>query len=255
MNESQPKHQLRDIGGVRAPYVERARKALDLAAEEAQRYSHNYIGQEHILLGLLRVEDTVAAKILSSLGVNLDRVRNKVEHMIGRGNRAVSRGDLVYTLRATRGLQLAVEEASDLGHAYLGTEHILLGILREGSGVGFQILSDLEVSLEQARSSIIRFLVAGGNPVELARNNVITVRLSDRDLDAIDALVEAGVRSTRSDAAAWLIGMAIDGNPELFKRVYTTVTDIRRLRGETQAAVQKLAPEREDRPGRGQAAP
>ncbi len=99
------------------------------------------------------------------------------------------------------------------------------------------------MSLEQARATIVRLLVAGGNLPELTRNHVLTVRISDRDLDAIDALVEAGVRSTRSDAASALIGMAIDANPDLFKKVYAAVSDIRRLRGETQAAVRELLPD------------
>jgi ATP-dependent Clp protease ATP-binding subunit ClpA len=237
-----------EIGGVSAPYTDRARCALALATEEAQRYSHTYIGQEHILLGLLRVEEGIAAKILSSLGVNLDRVRHTVEHAVGRGERSVRRADLAYTPRAKRAIECAVEEAKRLGHHYLGTEHLLLGVLREGTGVGSQILRELDVNLEQAYATILRYLVSGADASEVVRNNVITVRVSDSDLDAIDALIEAGVRTTRSDAASWLIGAAIDANSDLFKRVYATVTDIRRLRGETQAAVQHIVPER-DSPG------
>jgi ATP-dependent Clp protease ATP-binding subunit ClpA len=237
-----------EIGGVRAPYTDRARCALALATEEAQRYSHTYLGQEHILLGLLRVEEGIAAKILSSLGVNLDRVRHTVEHTVGRGERSVRRAALAYTPRAKRALECAVEEAKRLGHHYLGTEHLLLGVLREGTGAGSQILRELDVNLEQAYATILRYLVSGADASEVVRNNVITVRVSDSDLDAIDALIEAGVRTTRSDAASWLIGAAIDANSDLFKRVYATVTDIRRLRGVTQAAVQHIVPER-DSPG------
>lgn len=229
------------IGGVRARYDEGARKALSYASEEAQRYSHNYLGQEHILLGLLRVEEGLAARVLSTFGVNLDRVRNRLEVWIGRGDRALGAGDVPYTHRARRALQLAVEEAQRLGEEEVGTHHLLLGMLREGDGVGFRILEGLDVNLGQAYSVIVLALAPDRVP-EVARNSVITVRLSERDLDALDALVEAGVRSTRSDAAAWLVSTAIDANPGLFKQVYATVTEIRRLRGETQGLVQQFAP-------------
>src|SRR5947209_6265173 len=230
------------IGGVKAQYTERTRTALALAAEEARRYGHNYLGQEHVLLGILRVEECVAARVLSTFGVNLDRVRNIVEQRIGRGDRTMSGSDVPYTGRAKRTLELAMKESASLDHRHhFGTEHILLGMLREGNGVGYQILVDLDVSMERARKAIVDILTSGSFGV--TRNNVMTVRVSDRDLDAIDALVESGVRSTRSDAASWLISMAIDANPELFKKAYATVTEIRRLRGETQAAIQSLASE------------
>lgn len=229
------------IGGVQARFDEGARTALGLAVEEAQRYSHNYIGQEHMLLGLLRVEDGLAARVLSTFGANLDRVRNLVEVWVGRGDRALGTNDLPYTQRATRALQLAVEECRRLGGQEVGTHHLLLGMLREGDGLGFRILEGLDVNLGQAYSLIVEAMRSDRVP-EAARNSVITVRLSDRDLDALDALIEAGVRSTRSDAAAWLVGMAIDANAELFKQVFKTVTEIRRLRGEAQGLVHQTAP-------------
>lgn len=225
------------IGGVKAPYSAASRQVLALAGEEAQRYSHNYIGQEHILLGLLRVQDGVAARALSTFGVNLDRARHIIETWLGRGDRPLAAGAPRFTVRAKRALELAAQEAKQRGAEDVGTEHLLLGMLREGDGVGFRILQSLDVNLEDVYAVLDRAAGEESTTSEVPRNTVITVRLSDRDIDAIDALVEAGIRSTRSDAAAWLISTAIDGNPSLFKRVYSTVTDIRRLRGAAQRLV------------------
>jgi hypothetical protein len=124
----------------------------------------------------------------------------------------------------------------------VGTEHLLFGLLAETEGVGARILDAFDVTLEHARRANKRLIAAGGHPADIVgpRTQVITCRISDRDLDALDALVEAGIRSGRSEAASWLIGAGIDANPDLFAAVYATVTEIRRLRGETQAAVQRL---------------
>jgi ATP-dependent Clp protease ATP-binding subunit ClpC len=239
----------RTIRAFRLKHTERATRVLKMAEEEARRYSHNYMGQEHILLGLVREHEGIAAVVLSTLGVNEDRVRAHVEYVVGHGDRSFGGTCLPLTQRAKQALELAVNEAEDLGHSYVGTEHLLLGILREGTGVGSAMLERMDVDLERARAGVIRALLAAGSPVEATRTRVLTVRLSDRDVDAIDALVEVGVRSTRSDAAAWLIGMAIDSNPDLIKRARAAVTDIRRLRGETQAEILAMAPESSDEAG------
>ena len=138
-------------------FTERARKVLTLAQEEAQRFNHNYIGTEHILLGLVREGDGVAAKVLSNLGVELNKVRSAVEFIIGRGERTV-RGEIGLTPRAKRVIELAVDEARRLGHNYIGTEHLLLGLLREGEGVAAGVLESLGVSLEKVRSETVRIL-------------------------------------------------------------------------------------------------
>ncbi len=138
-------------------FTERARKVLTLAQEEAQRFNHNYIGTEHILLGLVREGDGVAAKVLSNLGVELDRVRSAVEFIIGRGERAVT-GEIGLTPRAKRVIELAVDEARRLNHNYIGTEHLLLGLLREGEGVAAGVLESLGVSLEKVRTETVRLL-------------------------------------------------------------------------------------------------
>ena len=115
-------------------FTERARRVLTLAQEEAQRFNHNYIGTEHLLLGLVREGDGVAAKVLSNLGVDLNKVRSAVEFIIGRGDRAGT-GEIGLTPRAKKVIELAVDEARRLNHSYIGTEHLLLGLVREGEGI------------------------------------------------------------------------------------------------------------------------
>src|SRR5436190_1579218 len=112
-------------------FTERARKVLTLAQEEATRFNHNYIGTEHLLLGLVREGEGVAAKVLSNLGVELNRVRSAVEFIIGRGDRMIV-GEIGLTPRAKKVIELAVDEARRLGHHYIGTEHLLLGLVRQG---------------------------------------------------------------------------------------------------------------------------
>ncbi|MDY6907392.1 MAG: ATP-dependent Clp protease ATP-binding subunit [Chloroflexota bacterium] len=138
-------------------FTERARKVLTLAQEEAQRFNHNYIGTEHILLGLVREGDGVAAKVLANLGVELSKVRTAVEFIIGRGERTVS-GEIGLTPRAKRVIELAVDEARRLNHSYIGTEHLLLGLLREGEGVAAGVLESLGVSLDKVRAETVRVL-------------------------------------------------------------------------------------------------
>ena len=120
-------------------FSERARRVLSLANEEAQRFNHNYIGTEHILLGLVRETDGVAAKVLSNLGVELNKVRSAVEFIIGKGERAAT-GEKGLTPRTKKVVELAVDEARRLNHHYIGTEHLLIGRLREGEGVAAGVL-------------------------------------------------------------------------------------------------------------------
>jgi ATP-dependent Clp protease ATP-binding subunit ClpC len=138
-------------------FTERARKVLHLAQEEAQRLKHNYIGTEHLLLGLIREGDGVAAKVLSNLGVDLDKARISVESILGRGNRVVI-GEIGFTPRAKKVIELAVDEARRLHHHYLGTEHLLLGLMREGQGIGAGVLESLGVSLEKVRAQTMQVL-------------------------------------------------------------------------------------------------
>ncbi|HEX8600307.1 MAG TPA: Clp protease N-terminal domain-containing protein [Chloroflexia bacterium] len=138
-------------------FTERARKVLQLAQEEAQRFNHNYIGTEHILLGLVREGDGVAARVLNNLGIELHKVRSAVEFIIGRGDRMVM-GEIGLTPRAKRVIELAVDEARRLNHHYIGTEHLLLGVVREGEGIAAGVLESLGVSLEKVRAQVIEVL-------------------------------------------------------------------------------------------------
>ena len=138
-------------------FTERARKTLQLAQEEAQRFNHNYIGTEHILLGLVREGDGVAARVLNNLGIELTKVSSAVEFIIGRGDRMVM-GEIGLTPRAKRVIELAVDEARRLNHHYIGTEHLLLGLVREGEGIAAGVLESLGVSLEKVRAQVIDVL-------------------------------------------------------------------------------------------------
>ena len=138
-------------------FTERARKVLSLAHEESQRLQHNYIGTEHLLLGLVREGEGVAAKALTSLGVDLEKVRKAVEGIVGRGDHIVL-GEIGLTPRAKKVIEFAVGEARRLNHHYIGTEHLLLGLLREGQGIGAGVLESLGLNLQQVRAKTIQIL-------------------------------------------------------------------------------------------------
>ena len=138
-------------------FTDRARRVVVLAQEEARMLNHNYIGTEHILLGLIHEGEGVAAKALESLGISLDAVRQQVEEIIGQGQQAPS-GHIPFTPRAKKVLELSLREALQLGHDYIGTEHLLLGLIREGDGVAAQVLIRLGADLNRVRQQIIALL-------------------------------------------------------------------------------------------------
>jgi ATP-dependent Clp protease ATP-binding subunit ClpA len=138
-------------------FTDRARRVVVLAQEEARILNHNYIGTEHILLGLIHEGEGVAAKALESLGISLEAVRQQVEEIIGRGQQPPS-GHIPFTPRAKKVLELTTREASHLGHHYIGTEHILLGLIREGEGVAAQVLVKLGADLNRVRQQVIQLL-------------------------------------------------------------------------------------------------
>jgi len=154
-------------------FTDRARRVVVLAQEEARMLNHNYIGTEHILLGLIHEGEGVAAKALESLGISLEAVRSQVEEIIGQGQQAPS-GHIPFTPRAKKVLELSLREALQLGHNYIGTEHILLGLIREGEGVAAQVLAKLGADLARVRQQVIQLLsgyqgketVATGGPAE-----------------------------------------------------------------------------------------
>jgi hypothetical protein len=143
-------------------FTDRARNVLTLAQDEAQRFNHAYIGTEHLLLGLVREGEGVAARVLKQMGVELVQVRTAVEFIIGRGDRPVV-GDVGLTPDGKRVIELAIDEARRLGHNYIGTEHLLLGLVREGEGIAAGVLESVGVSLDQARTEVLRVLEATGN--------------------------------------------------------------------------------------------
>ena len=140
-------------------FTERARQVVVLAQDEARALKHNYIGTEHILLGLLREEEGLAARVLESLDITVEEVRAQVARIVGQGDE-VTTGEIPFTPRAKKVLELANREALALGHNYIDTEHILLGLVRENEGVGARILLDLDADAETIRDAVIRMLSA-----------------------------------------------------------------------------------------------
>ena len=138
-------------------FTDRARRVVVLAQEEAKMLNHNYIGTEHILLGLIHEGEGVAAKALESLDISLDAVREQVQDIIGQGQQQPT-GHIPFTPRAKKVLELSLREALQLGHNYIGTEHILLGLIREGEGVAAQVLVKLGADLNRVRQQVIQLL-------------------------------------------------------------------------------------------------
>src|SRR5213594_645589 len=139
-------------------FNDRAKRVLALAQDEAIRFNHNYIGTEHLLLGLVREGEGVAARVLDSLGVELSKVRTAVEFIIGRGDSTTSTSEITLSPRTKKVIELAIDEARKLGHSHVGTEHLLLGLVREGEGIASGVLESLGVSLEKVRHQVIATL-------------------------------------------------------------------------------------------------
>ena len=141
-------------------FTDRARKVMGLARQEAQRFNHDYIGTEHILLGLVKEGSGVAANVLKNMNVDLKKIRLEVEKLVKTGSNMVTMGQLPFTPRAKKVLELSLEEASQLGHNYIGTEHLLLGLIREHDGIAAQVLMNLGTKLEEVREEVLEFLGA-----------------------------------------------------------------------------------------------
>ena len=167
-------------------FTQRAQKAILLAQQEAKRLNHDYLGTEHILLGLVALGEGVAAQVLQDLGIDLKKVRREVEKMVGAGDNILLVGEVPFTPRAKKVLELAVQEAQDMGHNYVGTEHLLLGLIREEEGVAAKVLEGLGASLELVRGQIVNLLgeaTAHGVPgKEKRRTKTPTLDAYGRDL-------------------------------------------------------------------------
>jgi len=147
-------------------FTDRAKKVMNLARQEAQRFNHEYLGTEHILLGLVQEGSGVAANVLKNMAIDLSKIRNEVEKIVKTGPSMVTMGQLPFTPRAKKVLELSMEEASNLGHNYIGTEHLLLGLIKENEGIAAQVMLNLGVKLEDVREEVLEFLGADATEEE-----------------------------------------------------------------------------------------
>src|SRR5438309_138921 len=232
-------------------FTDRARRVVVLAQEEARMLNHNYIGTEHILLGLIHEGEGVAAKALESLGISLEGVRQQVEEIIGQGQQAPS-GHIPFTPRAKKVLELSLREALQLGHNYIGTEHILLGLIREGEGVAAQVLVKLGADLNRVRQQVIQLLsgyqgkepaAAGGRyrgDFEERLKKVLKEIRTRGDIilfiDEIHTLVGAGAAEGAIDAASILKPMLARGE---LQTIGATTLDEYRKHLEKDAALER----------------
>jgi ATP-dependent Clp protease ATP-binding subunit ClpA len=206
-------------------FTDRARRVVVLAQEEARLLNHNYIGTEHLLLGLIHEGEGVAAMALESLGISLEAVRAQVEEIIGQGQSAPT-GHIPFTPRAKKVLELSLREATQLGHNYIGTEHILLGLIREGEGVAAQVLVKLGADLSRVRQQVIQVLssyVGGKAPAEQAGARTRLVRMTvpeelreaEVELAQVRRKKEAAIEAENFEQAATLR----DQERQLLRRV------------------------------------
>ncbi len=200
-------------------FSERARHVLTLAQEEAQLRNHTFIGTEHILLGLLREEDGVAAKVVEGLGMNLTKLYSAVEDAIKRIE-VPPIGETGLTPQAKRIIELAIDEARQLTHNYIGTEHILLGILRQGEGIAVGVLGSFDITLERARAEVVRILNQGATRARMARTSSRTPSLDQLGID-LTAAARAGKldpvigRATEIDRIIQILSRRTKNNPAL----------------------------------------
>ena len=169
-------------------FTERARKVIILAKEEARRFNHDYIGTEHILLGLIREGEGVAAAVLQKIGVSLENIRLEIEKLVQPGPSTQIIGDIPFTPRAKKALELAAEEARSLGHNYIGTEHLLLGLIREGEGIASQVLLNLGMDLNTVRNEVMELLgsaLPGMGQQQQAKTKTPALDAFGRDLTAL----------------------------------------------------------------------
>jgi ATP-dependent Clp protease ATP-binding subunit ClpA len=221
----------------------RARKVLNLAQQIVQQHRHAAITPEHILLALVEEEDGIAAQVLVQLGIDLEQLQARINMILDSMPVEKLPPEIVgMSPRAKKVMAIAIRTAGTLRQRGLGAEHLLLGIMYEESSPSAEILQNLGLTMEQVQTHLMAIsALRGAIPSEGGpKNNVVTCRLDDSVLDALDALVEAGIRSSRSDAVAWLLSAGINAHKELFDRVYTTVAEIRQLRSEAQLIAREV---------------
>ncbi|OGW86160.1 MAG: hypothetical protein A3A81_05250 [Omnitrophica bacterium RIFCSPLOWO2_01_FULL_45_10b] len=186
-------------------FTERARKVIILAKEEAKRFNHDYIGTEHILLGLIKEGESVAAAVLQNLGLSLDTIRLEVEKLVQFGPSTIVSGDIPFTPKAKKVIELAMDEARRLGHNYIGTEHLLLGLIKEGEGVASHVLMNVGLDLNKVRSEVIKLLGSsappqGGGGMQAGGTTAKGSKTKTPALDAFGRDLSTMARSGKLDA-------------------------------------------------------
>jgi ATP-dependent Clp protease ATP-binding subunit ClpC len=229
-------------------------KIFAQAENEARALNHNYIGTEHLLIALLTDQENIATHVLQAFAVTADKVRKALAYIMQRQQQKQEQQEqsemppvgqpIGFTARANATIGLAISEAARIQQKLVTPEALLIGIIREGEGLAAGILRSLGVDLEKVRAQVYAYLIDAGKTTSSAppKANVITCRIDNQDTDAIDALVEAGVRTSRSEAAAWLIHAGIVANAQLLETVYGTVAEIRRLRVVAKTMAQDAQP-------------
>ncbi|WP_242357150.1 ATP-dependent Clp protease ATP-binding subunit [Bifidobacterium pseudolongum] len=195
-------------------FTDRARRVIVLAQEEARALQHNYIGTEHLLLGLIREGEGVAAKALEAKGVTLEDTRKQVEEMIGKGN-AAPNGHIPFTPHAKQVLELSLREALQLGHSYIGTEHILLGLIREGEGVGTQVLIKMDVDLGELRSTTIDMIRGNAGGTDDKGDLANAGGVQDKHAQSGSAILDQFGRNLTAEAADGKLDPVIGRSAEI----------------------------------------
>jgi ATP-dependent Clp protease ATP-binding subunit ClpA len=208
-------------------FTERARQVVVLAQDEARALKHNYIGTEHILLGLLREEEGLAARVLESLDITVEEVRAQVARIVGQGDE-VTTGQIPFTPRAKKVLELALREALSIGHNYIGSEHILLGLVRENNGVAARILLDFDADAEKIRNEIIRMLSGPGRR-QSARKSASQSLSREPATPPVSPEVVAELRKVRAELEAALEAQEFEQAAALRDREQSLTQAARRL--------------------------
>ena len=195
-------------------FTDQARRIVTLAQEEARMLDHDYVGTEHLLLGLIRVDDGMAARALALPGISMTAVRQQVEEIIGQGKKTAPAGHIPFTPRAKKVLELSLREALLLGHNYIGTEHILLGLIREGEGIAAQVLVKLGADLSRVRQEVIRLVAEASREEDKPRTARGALRVHPARGPDSGRLAEALARIESMDSRLSAIEQRVGSGPE-----------------------------------------